>query len=166
VAACADDGGPPFEIWVAEGFLPRAVPVVEAIVAQMQEIGLNPSVQTSDVAGLIDDAFSEEGTGALYHLSWASAGDPHQAAAVYSEAFAWYFGDEELQALVDQGRTTLDPAEREQVYADLQAHMWEQAWHVPLYNSDFTLAHVAELEGILVQPHTFRTDFHDARLSD
>ncbi|MBS3940748.1 MAG: ABC transporter substrate-binding protein [Actinobacteria bacterium] len=165
-AAGVDDGGPPFEIWVAEGFLPRAVPVVEAIVAQMQEIGLNPTVVTSDVAGLIDDAFGEDGTGAMYHLSWASAGDPHQAAAVYSSAFAWYFGDEELDALVDQGRTTLDPSEREQVYAQLQEHMWEQAWHVPLYNSDFTMAHVSELEGIIVQPHSFRTDFHRARLGN
>jgi peptide/nickel transport system substrate-binding protein len=165
-AAGEPDGGPPFEIWVAEGFLPRAVPVVEAIVAQMQEVGLNPTIVTSDVAGLIDDAFGEDGTGALYHLSWASAGDPHQAAAVYSSAFAWYFDDEELDALVDQGRTTVDPDEREQVYAELQEHMWEQAWHVPLYNSDFTLAHVAELEGILVQPHTFRTDFHNARLGN
>jgi peptide/nickel transport system substrate-binding protein len=163
-AAGVPDGGPPFEIWVAEGFLPRAVPVVEAMVAQMQEVGLNPTIVTSDVAGLIDDAFGEDGTGAMYHLSWASAGDPHQAAAVYSSAFAWYFGDEELDALVDQGRTTLDPAEREQVYAELQEHMWEQAWHVPLYNSDFTLAHVSELQEILVQPHTFRTDFRSASL--
>ena len=165
-AAGVPDGGPPFEIWVAEGFLPRAVPVVEAMVAQMQGIGLNPTVVTSDVAGLIDDAFSETGTGAMYHLSWATAGDPNQAASVYSSAFAWYFGDEELDAMIADGRTTLDPAEREQVYADLQAHMWEQAWHVPLYNSDFTLAHVSELEGILVQPHVFRTDFYPASLSD
>ncbi len=165
-AAGVPDGGPEFEIWAAEGFLPRAVPVVEAMVAQMQAVGLNPTVVTSDVAGLIDDAFSETGTGSMYHLSWATAGDPNQAAAVYSEAFAWYFGDEELQALIDQGRTTLDPAEREQVYADLQAHMWEQAWHVPLYNSDFTLAHVSELQGVLVQPHVFRTDFYAASLDN
>ncbi len=163
-AAGVPDGGPPFEIWVAEGFLPRAVPVVEAMVAQMQAVGLNATVVTSDVAGLIDDAFSETGTGAMYHLSWASAGDPNQAAAVYSSAFAWYFGDEELDDLIAQGRTTLDPAEREQIYAELQAHMWEQAWHVPLYNSDFTLAHASELQGILVQPHVFRTDFYPASL--
>lgn len=165
-AAGVPDGGPEFEIWVAEGFLPRAVPVVEAIVAQMQSVGLQPTIVTSDVAGLIDDAFSETGTGSMYHLSWASSGDPNQAAAVYSSAFAWYFGDEELDAMVAEGRTTLDRAEREQVYADLQAHMWEQAWHVPLYNSDFTLAHTSDLEGVLVQPHTFRTDFYGANLSD
>jgi peptide/nickel transport system substrate-binding protein len=165
-AAGVPDGGPDFEIWVAEGFLPRAVPVVEAIVDQMQAIGLNPRVVTSDVAGLIDDAFSETGTGAMYHLSWASAGDPHQAAAVYSSAFAWFFGDEELDALITEGKRTLDPAAREEVYGRVQAHMWEQAWHVPLYNSDFTLGQVEGLDGVLIQPNTFRTDFHAARLVD
>jgi peptide/nickel transport system substrate-binding protein len=165
-AAGVPDGGPEFEIWVAEGFLPRAVPVVEAMVEQMRAVGLNPRVVTSDVAGLIDDAFSETGTGAMYHLSWASAGDPHQAAAVYSSAFAWFFGDEELDELVNRGKTTLDPSEREQAYAELQEHLWEQAWHVPLYDSDFTFGKASNLEGVLIQPHTFRTDFHNARLSD
>lgn len=164
-AAGVPDGGPEFEIWVAEGFLPRAVPVVEAIAAQMREVGLKPTVVTTDVAGLIDDAFSEDGTGTFYHLSWASAGDPHQAAAVYSSAFAWFFGDEELDNLVAEGRTTLDPAEREEIYSELQAHMWEQAWHVPLYNSDFTLGVSTDLEGVLVQPNGFRTDFYQASLS-
>ena len=164
-AAGVPDGGPEFEIWAAEGFLPRAVPVVEAIAAQMREAGLNPTIVTSDVAGLIDDAFSDTGTGAFYHLSWASSGDPHPASAVYSSQFAWYFGDEELDALIAEGRTTLDPAEREAVYAELQAHMWEQAWHVPLYNSDFTLAKVDELEGVRVLPNVFLTDFYEASLS-
>lgn len=158
------DGGPEFELWVAEGFLPRGPEVVQAIVAQMEQVGLKPRVVTSDVAGMIDDIFSDTGTGAMYHISWASSGDPHHAAAVYSSSFAWYFGDEPLQALIDQGLTTLDPAQREQTYSDLQAHLWEQAWHVPLYNSDFTIAHTTDLGGVLVQPNVFRTDFHTAEL--
>jgi peptide/nickel transport system substrate-binding protein len=51
------------------------------------------------------------------------------------------------------------------VYSELQAHMWEQAWHVPLYNSDFTLAKVSELEGVRVLPNVFLTDFYEASLS-
>jgi peptide/nickel transport system substrate-binding protein len=163
-AAGVPDGGPEFEIWVAEGFLPRAVPVVEAIANQMREVGLKPTIITSDVAGLIDDAFDENGTGSMYHLSWATAGDPNQAAAVYSSAFAWYFGDEELDALVSEGRTTLDAQERSGIYSELQAHMWEQAWHVPLYNSDFTLGHASELQGVRVLPNSFLTDFYEASL--
>ncbi|MGH9169102.1 MAG: ABC transporter substrate-binding protein, partial [Acidimicrobiia bacterium] len=52
------DGGPEFELWVAEGFLPRAQQVAEAIVAQMQQVGLKPRIVTADVAGLIDDIFT------------------------------------------------------------------------------------------------------------
>jgi peptide/nickel transport system substrate-binding protein len=163
-AAGEPDGGPEFELWVAEGFLPRGPEVVQAIVAQMEEVGLRPQVVTSDVAGMIDDIFSDTGTGAMYHLSWSSNGDPNAAAQVYSEQFAWYFGDEELQALIDEGVTTLDPEAREQVYAALQQHIWEQAWHVPLYNSDFTIAHSANLKGVLVQPNVFKTDFYTAEL--
>lgn len=158
------DGGPEFELHVAEGFLPRATEVVQAIVGQMEQAGLHPTVVTSDLAGMIDDIFTDGGTGSMYHISWASSGDPHHAAAVYSSAFAWYFGDETLQGFIDQGLSTADPAEREQIYADLQAHMWEQAWHVPLYNSDFTIAHSANLKGVLVQPNVFKTDFYTAEL--
>lgn len=164
-AGGVSDGGPEFELWVAEGFLPRAPEVVAAIVDQMQQVGLKPKVQTSDVAGMIDDIFSDTGKGAMYHLSWASSGDPHHAATVYSKNFAWYFGDERLQALIDQGLTTVDPVQRQSVYGELQRHMWEQVWHVPLYNSDFTVAHRANLHGLLIQPNVFRTDFHRAFLA-
>jgi peptide/nickel transport system substrate-binding protein len=164
-AAGVPDGGPEFELWVAEGFLPRAPEVVQAIVAQMEQVGLKPRVVTADVAGVIDDIFTDGGTGAMYHLSWASSGDPHHAATLYSSQLAvWYFGDQQLQDLIDQGVTTVDPAQREQIYADLQARLWEQAWHVPLYNSDFTIAHTADLTGVLVQPNVFRTDFYTAEL--
>jgi peptide/nickel transport system substrate-binding protein len=158
------DGGPEFELWVAEGFLPRATEVVQAIVGQMEQAGLKPRIVTSDLAGMIDDIFTDGGTGAMYHISWASSGDPHHAAAVYSSAFAWYFGDEQLQQLIDQGVSTADPDERGQIYADLQAHIWEQAWHVPLYNSDFTVASTTNLQGLRVQPNVFTTDFYTAEL--
>jgi peptide/nickel transport system substrate-binding protein len=164
-AAGEPGGGPEFELWVAEGFLPRGPEVVQAIVAQMEEVGLRPQVVTSDVAGMIDDIFSDTGTGAMYHLSWSSNSDPNAAAQVYSGQFAWYFGDEALQEMIDEGMTTLDPDAREQVYADLQRHIWEQAWHVPLYNSDFTIAHTSDLTGVVVQPD-FRTDFHAAELTE
>jgi peptide/nickel transport system substrate-binding protein len=164
-AAGQPDGGPEFELWVAEGFQPRAPEVVAAMVDQMQQVGLKPKVVTTDIAGMIDDIFSETGTGAMYHISWASSGDPHHAATVYSKAFAWYFGDEELQGLIDQGLTTVDQSARQGVYEQLQQRMWEQAWHVPLYNSDFTIAHSNNLHGLLVQPNVLRTDFHRAFLA-
>ncbi len=157
------DGGPEFELWVASGFLPRAEEVVTAIVANMQEAGLRPRVVTTDLGAMIDDIFSEDGTGAMYHLSWSSNGDPTSHARVYSSSFAWWFGDERLQELIDAVATTTDPAAREELTAELQAHMWDQLWHVPLYNSDFTIAHTADLQGLEVRPD-FETLFYPASL--
>ena len=162
-AAGEPDGGPQFELWVATGFLPRAEQVVSSIADSMQQVGLKPEIVTSDVAGMIDDIFSEKGTGAMYHLSWSSNGDPHQAAQVYAPPFAWFFGDKVLEGLVQDGLTTLDEAQREQIYSELQSHMWEQSWHVPLYNSDFSIGHSASLVDLRVQPD-FTTDFYPAHL--
>ncbi|MBC7773679.1 MAG: ABC transporter substrate-binding protein, partial [Pyrinomonadaceae bacterium] len=163
--ASAADGGPEFELWVASGFLPRSEEVGAAIVANMEEVGLHPQLVVTDVAAMIDDIFSETGTGALYHLSWSSDGDPFNHAFVYSETFAWYFGDERLQELIELSATTLDPTEREQAVADLQAHMWEQLWQVPLYNSDFTMAHSAAIQGLDVRPN-FMTQFYTVSISE
>lgn len=157
------DGGPEFELWVASGFLPRADEVGAAIAASLQEAGFKPRVVTTDLGAMIDDIFTEDGTGAVYHLSWSSNGDPFSHARVYSSNFAWYFGDERLQELIDLTATTTDPDERAQVVADLQAHMWDQMWHIPLYNSDFTIAHTERLQGLDVRPN-FQTVFYPASI--
>ncbi len=159
------DGGPEFELWVASGFLPRADEVGAAIAASMEEVGLHPKIVTTDLGAMIDDIFSEDGTGVMYHLSWSSNGDPTPHARVYSDNFAWYFGDEELQRLIDLVATTTDPAAREEATADLQAHLWQQLWHVPLYNSDFSIAHSTKLQGLDVRPN-FETVFYSASISE
>jgi len=152
-----------FELWVAKGFQPRAVEVGAAIFDSMKEVGINPRIVTSDVAGVIDDIFSKKGTGLMYHLSWSSNGDPMTGFQVYSPAFAWWFGDKTIARLIDAGVTETRPERRAQIYAQLQAHMWRQAWHVPLYYSDFTVAHTRSLRGLRVLPN-FSTQFYPARL--
>ena len=159
------DGGPEFELWVASGFLPRGEEVGAAIAASMQEVGLHPKIVTTDLGAMIDDIFSEDGTGAMYHISWSSNGDPSPHAMVYSGDFAWYFGDEELQRLITLVATTTDPVAREQATADMQAQLWSQMWHVPLYNSDFSIAHSTKLVGLDVRPN-FETLFYPASITE
>jgi ABC-type transport system substrate-binding protein len=105
---------------------------------------------------MIDDIFTEDGTGAMYHISWSSDGDPTPHLMVYSSTFAWFFGDEELQRLIELVATTTDPAAREVATQDVQDHMWKQLWHVPLYNSDFSIAHTTKLAGLDVDPTSKR----------
>lgn len=162
-AANLADGGPEFELWVAKGFLPRAPEVVESIVNGMQQVGLKPKIVTSDVAGMVDNIFSKKGTGLMYHLSWSSNGDPATAFQVYSSTFAWSFGDKTVDQLINAGLTETNPVRRRAVYTRLQARMWQQAWHVPLYYSDFTVAHSKSLQGFVVLPN-FSTYFYPASL--
>ena len=161
-----EDGGPEFELWVAEGFLPRASEVVAAIADSMQQVGLKPKIVTSDIDGMIDDIFSENGTGAVYHLSWATDGDAHSHAQVYGTGFVWNagLGADRIDDLIQTGLTALDQDERADVYAELQSFMWDLLPHIPLYNTDFTIAHRSDLQGLLIQPNVLRTDFHRAEL--
>jgi peptide/nickel transport system substrate-binding protein len=158
------DGGPEFELWVARGFLPRAPEVVESIADGMRRVGLKPKIVTSDVAGLVNDIFSKNGTGAMYHISWSSNGDPMTGFQVYSPVFVWYWGDKALARMIASGQAETNPATRRRIYAQLQAHLWRQAWHVPLYNSDFTVAHTRSLQGLRVLKN-FSTHFYPARLT-
>jgi peptide/nickel transport system substrate-binding protein len=158
------DGGPEFELWVARGFLPRATEVVESIVDGMERVGLHPKVVTSDVAGLVGDIFSEKGKGAMYHLSWSSNGDPMTGFQVYSPVFAWYWGDKTLARLIAAGQAATNPAVRRRIYNQAQARLWQQGWHVNLYYSDFTVAHMRDLRGLRVLKN-FSTYFYPARLT-
>ncbi|WP_246211473.1 ABC transporter substrate-binding protein [Phytoactinopolyspora alkaliphila] len=154
-----------FELWVASGFLPRAEQVGEAIAANLNEIGLNVRVVPSDVAGLVDDSNSESGSGLLYHLSWSSGGDPDAALGIYATPNRWTAGDDTIDQLVADGKTTVDPDERAAVYAELQAYLWEELPHIPLYNSDFTVAYSDRVRELRVLPN-YETNFYPASIGE
>lgn len=161
------DGGPEFELWVASGFLPRAEEAVQAIVANMEQVGLHPTVITTDISGMIDDIFSDDGTGAMYHISWASSGDPNGALAqLLGREGVWAVEDEVVFDLIEQGAAETDPALRQEIYSQLQEHLWTTLPHVPLYYSDFTIGHTDRLQGLRVLPNQFETYFYPASISE
>jgi peptide/nickel transport system substrate-binding protein len=161
-AAGVSDQDLQFELWVTTGFLPRSKQVVESIEATMREVGLQPKIVTTDVAGITDDIFSEGGTGAMYHLSWSSNGDPSTVMPVFD---VWLPDDQRVNALRAKGQASIRASERGRFYAQFQAYMWDQMLSgLPLYNSDFTIAHTRKLEGLLVRPDFF-TYFYPARMT-
>ena len=165
-AAGAADGGPEFELWVASGFLPRAEQVVESMVNSMRQVGLKPKVVTADVAGVVDDIFSEAGSGAAYHLSWASSGDPNGALAqLVGPGGVWSDEDTRVHDLLAEGAAETDVDQRAAIYSDLQGHLWQTMPHIPLYYSDFTIGHTRKLENLRVLPNQFETYFYPATLS-
>ena len=159
------DGGPDLPLWGVTGFLPRGKEVAEAIADNLTQVGFNVELQVTDISGMIDGIFSEDKQGIFFHLSWSSNGDPHGAlATLYRSPGAWVgIADETVDALIDQGFSTIDTEARGQVYADLQAHLWANMIHLPLYNSDFTIGHTTSLTGLTVLPN-FDTVFKNVVL--
>lgn len=153
------------EVWAAPGFLPASERVAQAVVANLEQIGLAPTLVTADVAGLVDDAFAgDNGSGLLYHISWSSGGAPAAAMGIYGSGNPWHNDDSRIDELIQRGKTTVDDAEREQVYRDLQAHLWETMPHIPLYYSDFTVAYSDSLQNLRVLPN-YETNFYPASLA-
>jgi peptide/nickel transport system substrate-binding protein len=165
--AGVSDGGPEFELWVAEGFLPRATEVVQSIVNTMDQVGLKPKVVTTDISAMIDDIFSDTGSGSMYHISWASSGDPNAALAqLLGREGVWATDDEEVFTLIEQGAAETDPAKRAEIYAELQEHLWQTVPHVPLYYSDFTIGHTEQLRDLRALPNQFETYFYPAYITE
>jgi peptide/nickel transport system substrate-binding protein len=168
-AALAEAGfpneGPELPLWGVTGFLPRGKEVAEAIADSLGQVGFQVQLQVTDVAAIIDALFSDDKPGVFFHLSWSSSGDPHAAlATLYHSPGAWTgASDPKIDDLLDQGAAATDTGARAQVYAELLAYLWQNLVHIPLYNSDFTIAHSTTVSGITVLPN-FRTFFKNASL--
>jgi peptide/nickel transport system substrate-binding protein len=170
-AALADagfaDGGPELPLWGVSGFLPRGEEVSEAIADSLRQVGFDVQLQITDIAALIDALFSEELPGLFFHVSWSSNGDPHGAlATLYKSPGAWVgIDDPTVDELIDRGASTTEDEARGAVYEELQAYLWHNLIHIPLYNSDFTVAHSDRVQGITVLPN-FDTIFRNATIAE
>jgi peptide/nickel transport system substrate-binding protein len=164
-AGYADGQGPDLPLWGVTGFLPRGKEVAEAIADSLTQTGFNVQLQVTDIAAMVDGLFDEAKPGVFFHLSWSSNGDPHGAvAALYHSPSAWGANDPHIDELIDKGASTVDPDARGAVYDELQAYLWQNLVHFPLYNSDFTIATVNELQGVVALPNFF-TYFDKATLA-
>ena len=148
------------------GFLPRGPEVCQAIADSLGQAGFKVELQITDIAAMIDGLFAEDKPGLFFHLSWSSNGDPNAAlATLYKSPSAWVgIHDAKVDELIDQGVTTTDTEARGGVYAELQQYLWTNLIQIPLYNSDFTVAHASSVQGLIVLPN-FDTVFAKATLS-
>src|SRR5215472_12120126 len=157
---------PEFVLWGTTGFLPRSREVVEAIADSLQKTGFRPKVTITDVAAIIDALFGKDRTnGLMFHLSWSSTGDPHSALSLlYHSPGAWSGAhDPKIDDWLDRGAATQQSDARAKIYGDLQQYLWKMVPHIPLYNSDFTIAHSKNLTGIRALSN-FMTYFYPASM--
>lgn len=166
-AGYEEGAGPELPLWGVEGFLPRGAEVCESIADSLQQAGFQVELQITDIAALIDALFAPDKPGLFFHVSWSSNGDPHGAlATLYKSPGAWVgINDPAVDEMIDTGASTTDPEARGAVYAELQSYLWQNLIHIPLYNSDFTVAHSSSVQGIRALPN-FATIFRYATLAE
>jgi peptide/nickel transport system substrate-binding protein len=109
---------------------PIAKRSAEAVQQRAKELGIDVQIQTVDQASLIDRAIA----GDFQAMTFRNypGGDPDQN-------YVWWYGDgnpvnfgrwddPELSALLDEGRQTADPAERERIYQDVNRIMASEVY--------------------------------------
>ena len=162
------------EMWSPTGRYPQDIQVAQAIQGQLAEVGVNAEITSIDWAAYLvatarpaaetyvpmallgwgtvtGDA--DYGLYALFHSSQA----PNPNRAFYNNAV--------VDALLDEARTSNDPSLRQQLYADAQALIWNDAPWLFLYSESQVVAVRDNVRGFVIHP-TERFMALTASLSD
>lgn len=95
----------------------------------------------------------------MYIIGWSSGTEPDGSTSplFHSESVgptgnrSWY-QNEELDALIEKGRTTLDDNERIAIYKEIQRIVMEDAVWIPLFVRENIIATNKNLKGMIVSP--------------
>ncbi|MGH9246283.1 MAG: ABC transporter substrate-binding protein [Acidimicrobiales bacterium] len=145
--------GQPIEFTYSTASDPGTVQTAEVIQEMLREVGIEGSGEQVDQATLINRAIG----GQFQLLGWRNhPGDDPDGQYVW-----WYstqitnFGninDPEIDRLLDDGRTTPDPATRQQLYEDLSRRFADQVWNVWLTWVVWAVPTAPDVHGVFGPP--------------
>jgi peptide/nickel transport system substrate-binding protein len=119
------------------GRWPNEKEVGEAVVGELQKIGLNARVRTLEWGIFLSNLTAHK----LFHMhlqGWGPAtldADDLYSTNLYSKAAFSQFHDERLDRLVEQGRSTMDKEKRLQIYREIARFQSEEATHLFLWQA-------------------------------
>jgi len=117
---------------------------------QARDIGVDVDIVQVDQSTQIDTAIS----GDFQAIAWRNhpGGDPDGQYVWWESSYPTNFGrinDPEIDRLLHEGRQTADPAEREQIYEDLNRRFADQVWNLWTYYTLWGIATAPEVNGVL-----------------
>jgi peptide/nickel transport system substrate-binding protein len=117
---------------------------------QAEAAGMSVEIVTVDQSTQIDLALQ----GNFEAIGWRNhpGGDPDDQYVWWYTGYPTNFGriaDPEIDDLLDRGRTTADPAERQEIYEDLSRRFGEQLYNLWTYYQPWTVATAPDVHGIL-----------------
>ncbi|MBE9060567.1 ABC transporter substrate-binding protein [cf. Phormidesmis sp. LEGE 11477] len=154
IAAAGYPDGFDLDMWympVSRPYFPNPKPIAEAFAAELSQIGINVNLQTKDWGAYLADRNVAPGFQS-FMLGWTGDyGDPDNFLyAHFGPGATQDLGDyqnPELFELLEQARTNSDPDERQALYQQADALIFDEALRIPIVHSQPLLAKRAGVEG-------------------
>jgi peptide/nickel transport system substrate-binding protein len=137
---------------------PEGARMAEAIQAMLKRVGIEVDIRINEFATFYGDI--QNGNFDLTAMKWVGINDPNHYYLVFDSKQVpptgknrGMYSNPEMDRLVEAGAVTLDPAERKQIYAQVQKLAAEDLPYVSLWWDDTVVAMNRELSGFTPYPN-------------
>jgi len=122
------------DILLLKGLYTKGLEVTQAVVADLAKIGINVEIQDLELA--LSRKRRAAGEYDLFYTGWSCmTGDADFSLyRNFMTGNLWRYDNKEVMALLNKARETVDSEKRKEVYAQIQAILWEECPWVWLYN--------------------------------
>jgi len=128
--------------------------VAQVIQAMAKEAGFDVKIQAVEFATMLDHA--EKGDFEAYLLGWSGRSDPdgnlYSFVACKAPLNDGHYCNPELDKLLDEARSTIDPAERVKIYDNVTANMQRDLPIIYIYNRKWLYGFTTKLAGFMPYP--------------
>lgn len=132
--------------------IPSRLRAAEIIASMLSDIGIQVNIRSMDSA-----AFTAAARGGEHDLAWfqwaGSTADPWVAAGDLHCTYAWniaQYCNPELDVIVDEARTTVDPERRKVLYDEFFTFVQEEAIYVAVGHLPAVFVQRPEVEGVRI----------------
>ncbi len=146
--------GQPLSFTYTAGQEDFTLAVAQYVKEKVEAVGMSMEITAADQSTIIDRAIQ----GTFQAINWRNhpGGDPDQQYVWWKAATGdppnpvnfGRFNDPEIDRLLDEGRATDDPAEREQIYEDINRRFAEQLWNAWSYYTLWIVATAPDVHGV------------------
>jgi ABC-type transport system substrate-binding protein len=156
-------------LYTPEGLFPGDLAISEIAASSLQQVGVAVEIVQTEAAAywdylrlppseipwdLAQFGFNPSNADGTYHLDSLFSSNPPGSAAIAAWNIAQY-RNEEVDALLARAKTTVAPAERNELLARVQEIVWEESPYIWLQVNEVISAARADLQGVEVWPTIF-----------
>ena len=133
---------------------PETRQAAEVIQAMTAEAGFDLKIRVTEFATSLKEA--EEGRYQAYMLNWSGRPDPDGNLFIFHKTGGPQnvtgYSNPDVDALLDEARTKVDPRERKAVYEKAAEVLLDRGSIIYVYHRRWIIAHTAKLEGFKLLP--------------